>query len=1329
MVSSGPLAGVISPELCWSAHGNELRVHSTARLEPHAGHKTTGLPVQALFRFLSEPERERERGPVRGTVLLPQNKRAKPLQPQNLALGSGAMGQSVCVTDSTSVITSTTGAATRIASKPGTTGSPKDAADISPQPGNGQLVSAGSPPVGGGSRRGSPTFSRVGSGSFPRKRGGASRNAAGKLSVRAVEAFELRDGRTVLVCLASERELPSEVHCVDPFSGETLHVATGLPILLTSLAVVPRLALPSQGRHCRSRQEGGGGGGATRSSLGGDAGLSSSAAAVAAAAASGSHGAWTDAAAAAAAAGDDYWDDAEEVVVAVGGVGGRVTLLALQEQQEHGGKRGRDSSSIRRCPFRSWPAREEGFGGVPSEREGVPITSMSAFSVAVVAGDGEDLVPPGRGIVVVAMVAAGWSDGSWAVAPCCYSRHDSSCGRIDVGSSAVEGIGDAWAEACSPESGDLATGDTGGLGPALHFVCQDNTVPSTLSPAGEPCTKLRLWVTTASGFLCFEILLAGGCFSWPQALPPLVTRQRPLIPGVRPQSLRAMAVGGGRSLPVMILASFRPSDGSPVLIVLDTDAALAAATVATATAAAAAAAAAAAGFATKGESGKNPEPLWSSSTGGAVDGRGGRGGGLQDGGGGVVISGERGDEHEVELATRCCSKSVFPARPHAVFVDPAEVKAFVCRRRRRRWRCGDDCVVVVPGSSALAPPLSAPSPPDKDKLHLKFPVILAEASLDETGRPRLRAWEQSHAGLAHKVAVDAEVLGLLGYCDPSEEDLDADTAHDITAVGEASLDHVVGGPDNLWARPFFETKDGNGEHHSAAVAGAAPSPLMLLAARLQGAVALGRGPAVARSLTAVVLPRGGEWMLPRARPVQEWAAAVALEAWDEASSLTAALHAPPGASWPSAPWLDDVAVTLEALARRSRQAERILEASIERCRQYCKAANASCPEPVPVGVLRLRRRRPNSAATQRLEAARVAETAPLLSRLRRAALAARLARQVSSAAAWILVSGLGRPPAAASVRIAEPSATAGREKESSPTVAGSLPGLVRPTPVHAAAAAAAAAAVVAPTVRLLERLRERGGLPARAGVRRQDKAPRRRCSKADENFVVGSGVTAGDRTGVREFCPSGGGAGAPLAVLSEMNSFLRSVFVAAGEEGFEDVDRVLGSVVGGGAEKLGEALGSLLERGLGVVAYSVMDTAFSRGLSSRAATGGTLSIDHAREPDQEAQERAILGTAETVFDRFCEQVRLTPEVRIQARLSWLLDSGAPGKAGSSVPASSCSVCVSTAAAALLCPKASACLAADSDLLAMAGAVLATHGSSRGAAAAAAAAAAAMVAEV
>lgn len=39
---------------------------------------------------------------------------------------------------------------------------------------------------------------------------------------------------------------------------------------------------------------------------------------------------------------------------------------------------------------------------------------------------------------------------------------------------------------------------------------------TTLSPVGEPCTKLRLWVATALGFLCFEALLASGRLSWPQ---------------------------------------------------------------------------------------------------------------------------------------------------------------------------------------------------------------------------------------------------------------------------------------------------------------------------------------------------------------------------------------------------------------------------------------------------------------------------------------------------------------------------------------------------------------------------------------------------------------------------------------------------------------------------------------------------------------------------------------------------------------------------------------------------------------------------------------------
>ena len=123
-------------------------------------------------------------------------------------------------------------------------------------------------------------------------------------------------------------------------------------------------------------------------------------------------------------------------------------------------------------------------------------------------------------------------------------------------------------------------------------------------------------------------------------------------------------------------------------------------------------------------------------------------------------------------------------------------------------------------------------------------------------------------------------------------------------MGEASLEHIVGGPDSLWARPFFHRSEegssgdgddddnndngngdgsGNGNDPGVLAAAAAAAsevggeghqggelsvPLMLLAARLQGAVAMGRGPAVARALTSTVPPFGGEWMLPRARPGQ-----------------------------------------------------------------------------------------------------------------------------------------------------------------------------------------------------------------------------------------------------------------------------------------------------------------------------------------------------------------------------------------------------------------------------------------------------------------------------
>lgn len=54
-------------------------------------------------------------------------------------------------------------------------------------------------------------------------------------------------------------------------------------------------------------------------------------------------------------------------------------------------------------------------------------------------------------------------------------------------------------------------------------------------------------------------------------------------------------------------------------------------------------------------------------------------------------------------------------------------------------------------------------------MHLKFSMVVAEASLTEAGRLTLRAWEQTHVGDAHRVAAEAERLGLLAFCDPYSE--------------------------------------------------------------------------------------------------------------------------------------------------------------------------------------------------------------------------------------------------------------------------------------------------------------------------------------------------------------------------------------------------------------------------------------------------------------------------------------------------------------------------------------------------------------------------------
>ena len=87
---------------------------------------------------------------------------------------------------------------------------------------------------------------------------------------------------------------------MDPATGEALEVATGLPILLTSLAVVPRLSSTAEmsGAGLARDDHHGSGGGWSEVDAGGG--------------------------------GSEGGCDGDEVVVAVGGVGGRVSLVALQ---------------------------------------------------------------------------------------------------------------------------------------------------------------------------------------------------------------------------------------------------------------------------------------------------------------------------------------------------------------------------------------------------------------------------------------------------------------------------------------------------------------------------------------------------------------------------------------------------------------------------------------------------------------------------------------------------------------------------------------------------------------------------------------------------------------------------------------------------------------------------------------------------------------------------------------------------------------------------------------------------------------------------------------
>lgn len=92
-----------------------------------------------------------------------------------------------------------------------------------------------------------------------------------------------------------------------------------------------------------------------------------------------------------------------------------------------------------------------------------------------------------------------------------------------------------------------------------------------------------------------------------------------MVPGARPQCLRALGVGGGPPRDLIGFACVRDSDRLPVLQVLDAGDAAAPA----------------------------------------------------EGGGGEGALVE-----EVELSTRCCGNSVVTARLHAVWVNPADVKVY-----------------------------------------------------------------------------------------------------------------------------------------------------------------------------------------------------------------------------------------------------------------------------------------------------------------------------------------------------------------------------------------------------------------------------------------------------------------------------------------------------------------------------------------------------------------------------------------------------------------------------------------------------------------------------
>lgn len=154
-----------------------------------------------------------------------------------------------------------------------------------------------------------------------------------------------------------------------------------------------------------------------------------------------------------------------------------------------------------------------------------------------------------------------------------------------------------------------------------------------------------------------------------------MAQRRALVPGAPPQCIRAMALGGGASRPLMAFASVRPSDNAPVLAIFDAERVVEAS---------------AAEYTSRPVLTQNRND---EAKAGAVAGLdGGRGRRQRNDlvvaraedrvlldvegvspwlGAGLVM------QEEVELSVRCCSKSVVSGEPHAVWINPCEVKAFV----------------------------------------------------------------------------------------------------------------------------------------------------------------------------------------------------------------------------------------------------------------------------------------------------------------------------------------------------------------------------------------------------------------------------------------------------------------------------------------------------------------------------------------------------------------------------------------------------------------------------------------------------------------------------